>query len=243
MRRVSVLLASVAVLVACSAGCNKEPPAGASAGPETSGARTSARTVESAPAPAASSLPSSDGVYAEIGRPAPNFLLKDLDGNEVRLSSFKGKTVVLEWWNPGCPFVDKSHTKGSLKDAAKKHAKNGVVWLAVNSNAAGKQGHGVEANRAGAKKYGMDHPILLDELGGVGKAYRATNTPHMFVVDGTGTLVYMGAVDNSPDGEGESPTGGKLVSYVDEAVAAVAAGKTPATTETKAYGCSVKYAQ
>ncbi|MBX3262205.1 MAG: redoxin family protein [Labilithrix sp.] len=239
MRRVIVLFASLAVLVAC----NKEPPSGASAGPETSGAQTNARAVETATAPAASTAPSGEPARAEIGAPAPDFALKDLDGNEVRLSSFKGKTVVLEWFNPGCPFVDKSHTKGSLKDAAKKHAKSGIVWLAVNSGAAGKQGHGVDANRAGAKKYGMDHPILLDESGAVGKAYGATNTPHVFVVDAKGTLVYRGAVDNSPDGEGESPTDGKLVSYVDEAVAAVAAGKAPATAETKAYGCGVKYAQ
>ena len=83
--------------------------------------------------------------------------------------------------------------------------------------------------------------MLLDPTGVVGKQYGATNTPHMFVIDDKGTLVYRGAIDNSPDGEGESPTDGKLISYVDEALAAVAAGKTPATTETKAYGCGVKY--
>lgn len=239
-RQRASLVASLAVLLLA---CNKEPPSGAAPGPETSGAQASARAVETQAAPAATPPPSGEAEYAEIGRLVPGFALKDLDGNEVRLASFKGKTVVLEWFNPGCPFVDKSHTKGSLKDAAKRHAKSGVVWLAVNSGAAGKQGHGADANRAGAKKYGMDHPILLDESGAVGKAYGATNTPHIFVVDGKGILVYKGAVDNSPDGEGESPTDGKLVSYVDEALAAVAAGKTPATTDTKAYGCGVKYAR
>jgi peroxiredoxin len=178
---------------------------------------------------------------AEVGKPAPDFTLKDLDGKETKLSSFKGKVVVLEWFNPGCPFVKNAHTKGSLKEAAKKHTKNGVVWLAINSASPGKQGHGVDANREGAKTYAMDYPILLDESGDVGHTYGATNTPHMMVIDREGTLVYRGAIDNSPDGEGESPTGGKLVSYVDEAVAAIGAGKAPATTETKAYGCSVKY--
>ena len=193
---------------------------------------------------AASSATASSAVLgtAEVGKPAPDFALKDLDGKEVKLSSFKGKTVVLEWFNPGCPFVKASHTKVSLKDAAKRHAKNGVVWLAVNSGAAGKQGAGVDVNREGAKTFSMDHPILLDETGDVGRAYGATNTPHMMVIDDKGTLVYRGAIDNSKDGEGESPTDGKLVSYVDEALAAVAAGKAPSTTETKAYGCSVKYA-
>jgi peroxiredoxin len=217
--------------------CNKEPPVGA----PTTSAQTGAVTT-TAPA-AASPAIAANTPAAEVGKPAPDFALKDLDGKEVRLSSFKGKTVVLEWFNPGCPFVDKAHTKGSLKEAAKKHTKNGVVWIAVNSGAAGKQGHGVDTNRTGAKKYGMEHPILLDESGEVGKTYGATNTPHLYVIDDKGTLVYRGAVDNSPDGEGESPTGGKLVSYIDEALVAVAAGKTPATAETKAYGCGVKYAK
>ncbi len=179
--------------------------------------------------------------HADVGKQAPDFALKDLDGKEVRLSSFKGKTVVLEWFNPGCPFVKAAHTKGSLKDAAKRQTKNGVVWLAINSGAPGKQGVGVEANREGAKTFAMDNPILLDEAGTVGKTYGATNTPHVMIVDGQGTLVYRGAVDNSPDGDGESPTGGKLVSYVDAALADLGAGKPVAKSETKAYGCSVKY--
>jgi hypothetical protein len=136
--------------------------------------------------------------------------------------------------------VRASHTKGSLKDAQKRHPE--VVWLAINSGAPGKQGYGAEANRTGAEKFGMSHPILLDESGDVGKAYAATNTPHMMVIDKDGKLVYRGAIDNSPDGEGESPTDGKLVSYVDAALADLAAGRPVAVSETKAYGCSVKYA-
>src|SRR5262249_26247831 len=155
-------------------------------------------------------------------------------------SLFKGKTVVLEWFNPGCPFVRASHTKGSLREAAKRHPE--VVWIAINSGAPGKQGHGVETNRSGAEKFSMSYPILMDEEGAVGKRFGATNTPHMYVIDKDGVLVYRGAIDNSPDGEGESPTGGRLVNYVDAALADIAAGKKVATAETKAYGCSVKYA-
>lgn len=226
MTRMFPVLALAASLLA-AAGCNQEK--NASPEPKT----TSAASPVLAPvAPVA---------RAEIGKPAPDFALKDLDGKDVSLASFKGKTVVVEWFNPGCPFVKNAHTKGSLKDAAERHAKSGVVWLAVNSGAAGKQGHGAEANRAGAKTFGMSHPILLDETGAVGKAYGATNTPHLFVVDAKGTLVYRGAVDNSPDGEGESAENGKLVSYVDAALADVAAGRAVATPETKAYGCGVKY--
>jgi peroxiredoxin len=178
---------------------------------------------------------------AEVGKPAPDFKLKDLDGKEVSLSSYKGKTVVLEWFNPECPFVKKSHTKGSLKGLASTMTGKGVVWLSINSGAAGKQGAGVEKNKTGAEALEVKNPILLDESGDVGKMYGATNTPHMFVVDPSGVLVYSGAIDNSPDAEGESPEGGKLVNYVTDAIAALDEKRAVATPNTKAYGCSVKY--
>jgi peroxiredoxin len=179
---------------------------------------------------------------AATGSVAPDFTLPDTEGHPVHLADFKGKVVVLEWFNPHCPFVNNAHTKGSLKDAAKRHAAEGVVWLGINSSAKGKQGNGADATREGKAKFGLDHPILLDESGDVGRSYGATNTPHIFVIDKSGTLVYSGAVDNSPDGEGESPTGGKLVSYVDTTLADIAAGRPVAIPSTKAYGCSVKYA-
>ena len=230
MRITSALLFVLALAAVPLAGaCNQSKPA---TPPDPTTSSASAAITPAATAAA----------VAEVGKPAPDFTLKDLDGNDVRLSSFKGKTVVLEWFNPGCPFVKAAHTKGSLKDTARRETKAGVVWLAVNSGAPGKQGVGVAANREGAKGFGMDHPILLDEAGTVGKTYGATNTPHIMVIDPKGTLVYRGAVDNSPDGEGESPTGGKLVSYVEAAIADVGAGRPVATAETKAYGCSVKYA-
>jgi len=178
---------------------------------------------------------------ATVGAAAPDFTLKDLDGKQVKLSDYKGKVVVLEWFNPGCPYVKAAHTKGSLKDTAQRQTKNGVVWLAINSGAPGKQGAGVDTNREGKKTFGLDHPVLLDESGQAGRAYGATNTPHMFVIDKNGTLVYAGAIDNSPDGEGASPTGGKLINYVDAALEDVAAGRPVKTSNTKAYGCSVKY--
>ena len=159
----------------------------------------------------------------------------------MRLADFKGKTVVLEWFNPGCPFVKLSHTEGSLKGLAKERSKAGVVWLAINSGAEGRQGASVEENKQGAQAFGIDYPILLDREGTVGKAYGATNTPHMFVIDPEGRLVYGGAIDNSPDGEGKSPTDGKLVNYVAQALDELAAGKPVSVPETKAYGCSVKY--
>jgi peroxiredoxin len=178
---------------------------------------------------------------AEIGKPAPDFTLPDLDAHPTKLSDFLGKTVVLEWFNPGCPFVNAAHTKGQLKELAKKEVARGVVWLAVNSAAPGKQGHGVEANRAGKAKFALTHPILLDESGTVGHAYGAAHTPHLFVVDPKGVLVYAGAIDNSPDGEAESPTSGQLVNYVEQALDDLRNGKAVRTPRTEAYGCTVKY--
>jgi len=176
-----------------------------------------------------------------VGKAAPDFALKDLGGKEVKLASFKGKTVVLEWFNPGCPFVKASHSVGSLVDTAKRRTKDGVVWLAINSGAPGKQGNALEMNTEAAKTWSLAHPILRDEAGTVGKAYGATNTPNMFVIDKTGTVVYAGAIDNSPDGEGKSPQGGKLINYVDAALDDLAAGRPVATAVTKPYGCGVKY--
>lgn len=179
---------------------------------------------------------------AEVGKPAPDFTLPDLDGKPHRLSDLKGKVVVIEWFNPGCPYVVNSHTRGSLVDAAARASKEGVAWLAVNSGNPGKQGHGVEVNRAAARDWSMPNPILVDEGGAVGRAYGATNTPHMFVVGKDGRLAYKGAIDNSPDGERGAPQGGKLVEYVTDAISDLAAGRPVRTPETKAYGCSVKYA-
>jgi peroxiredoxin len=201
-------------------------------------ASTSAEPSASAATKTESSKPLAP---AEIGKPAPDFELRDLDGKPVRLGQSRGKVVVLEWFNPECPFVRASHTKGSLKGLAERYVAKGVVWLAINSGAAGKQGHGVEANRAGKERYGLTHPILLDESGDVGRAYGAKHTPHMYVIDEKGTLVYRGAIDNAPDGEGEAPQGGALVNYVDAALADLAAGRPVKVPETEAYGCSVKY--
>jgi peroxiredoxin len=221
-RRVVAVAAALVALSACSRP-SAEPAAAAT------------------PAASAAVAPAAAGTTADIGKPAPDFTLKDLDGHDVHLATYRGKVVVLEWFNPECPFVNKAHDVGSLKGLAKRHEAEGIVWLAVNSGAAGKQGASLDANRDGVKKFGVDHPILLDPTGAVGKMYGATNTPNMFVIDKAGTLVYSGAIDNSPDAEGQSPTGGKLVNYVDAALADLAAGRPVATPKTVPYGCGVKY--
>jgi peroxiredoxin len=224
---IAVVIAGLAAI-----GCNKtQAPA-----PEPA-RQTDTQGAQPKAAPATTAAPGS----AKIGSPAPDFELSDTEGKTVKLSSLRGNVVVLEWFNPECPYVKKSHTKGSLVDTAKRHSGAGVTWLAINSGAPGKQGHGVEKNREAKTTFGMGHPVLIDEDGLVGKAYGAKRTPHMYVIDKNGVLVYAGAIDNSPDGEGESPSDGKLVNYVDTALADIGAGRAVAKAETEAYGCSVKY--
>ena len=187
------------------------------------------------PAPA-----SAPATTLEIGKPAPDFTLTSLDGKEVKLSSFKGKSVVLEWFNPDCPFVKTCHNDGQLKGLAAKH--KDVVWLAINSGAPGKQGHGKETNEKGKKAFGIGYPILFDADGKVGRMYKAERTPHLYIVDKDGNLAYRGAIDNTRSGRAEDAPDGKLINYVEEALKDIAAGKKVRTPETKAYGCSVKYA-
>ena len=175
---------------------------------------------------------------AQLGQAAPAFTLPDLDGTSHSLSDYAGKITVLEWFNPGCPYVKFSHGEGPLKDQAARVTAGGeVVWLAINSGSPGKQGHGVDTNKAAVSEWSMEHPVLIDESGEVGRAYGAITTPHMYVVDKDGKLVYQGAIDNAPFGKAS----GKVKNFVDLALANVKAGKAVETADTKPYGCSVKY--
>ncbi len=232
MKKLGWLL-GLTLLSACSETKEHKEPTGDAPAP-------SAAAPEAAPDDKAP--PSRAKAATLVGKKAPDFTLADLDGKDVSLSQFAGKTVVLEWFNPECPFVKASHGPGSLKDAAARHAQDGVVWLAINSGAAGKQGHDPAVNRDAKTKWKLAHPVLRDVDGAVGRTYGATNTPQMVVIDPNGTVVYAGAIDNSPDGEGQTPEGGTLVNYVDEALKALAAGQPVKVPTSKAYGCSVKYA-
>lgn len=177
---------------------------------------------------------------AELGKPAPAFELKDINGKTVKLSDYRGKTVVLEWFNPGCPFVKYAHGEGPLKEADKRPGagRADVVWLAINSSAQGKQGNGVEVNKQAGTEWKMTYPLLIDESGAVGRKYDAKTTPHMYVIDAGGKLVYRGALDNAPLGRSKDA---QAVNYVQAALDDLAAGRPVRTPETQAYGCSVKY--
>jgi peroxiredoxin len=177
-----------------------------------------------------------------IGEAAPDFTLSDLDGKEHQLAVYlkAGKTVVLEWFNPQCPFIVKHHqTLKTMNETATAAAKDGVVWLAINSGAPGKQGHGLELNQKAAKEFALAFPLLIDEAGAVGKAYGAKTTPHLYVISPDGKLRYQGAIDDAPNPGG--PAG--ETNYVADALAALAAGKPVAMAETRPYGCGVKYGE
>jgi peroxiredoxin len=177
----------------------------------------------------------------EVGKPAPAFTLPDETGTARSLADYKGKTIVLEWFNYGCPFVKKHYDAGAMQKLQKAATDDGVVWLSIVSSAPGKQGH-LTAEQAVAKKkeLGMAATaILLDPDGKIGRLYDAKTTPEMYIVNAEGNLVYMGAIDDKPTPSPAALEG--ATSYVENALAAVKEGKAPEPAQTKSYGCSVKY--
>lgn len=178
---------------------------------------------------------------AKLDSPAPEFTLVDSEGSRHSLSDFQGKWVVLEWVNYDCPFVRKHYGSGNMQKLQKTYTDKGVVWLSVCSSAPGKQGHfsGSELKERIAKEKGAQTAYLVDEEGTVGKAYDAKTTPHMFIVDPKGTLVYAGGIDDIASTNQDDIA--KSVNYVSSALDAAMAGKPIATKGSKPYGCSVKY--
>jgi len=174
------------------------------------------------------------GPGVAVGEQAPGFTLADSAGNEVSLADFKGRVVVLEWTNPDCPFVKRHYDEGTMTNLEARYDDRGVVWLTVNST----NYMDAEANAAFVKANGISWPVLVDQDGAVGHAYGAATTPHMFVIDAAGVVVYEGAIDDDPRGNMEA---GARTNYVSNALNEVAAGQAVSTPETKPYGCSVKY--
>lgn len=177
----------------------------------------------------------------EIGKAAPDFTATDSNGKEHKLSDYKGKIVVLEWNNPECPYVKKHYDAKNMQKLQEEKTTKGIVWLTVNSGAEGKQGHltGAAANAYIAEKDAKQTAYLIDAKGEVGKAYEAKTTPHMFVIDKEGNLVYDGAIDDNDSANPADAATAK--NYVSAAIDALEAGKTVETSKTKPYGCGVKY--
>jgi peroxiredoxin len=194
-------------------------------------ASAAAAAVANAPAEAA----------MQTGRPAPDFTATDSRGGDHTLAGYRGRTVVLEWTNHECPYTVKHYATGNMQALQAAATQAGAVWLTVVSSRAGQQGYveAAEANQLTASRNARPTAVLLDPRGRLGRLYNARTTPHMYVIDGAGLLVYMGAIDDRPRADHASVKGAR--NYVREALDAVAAGRTVAVASTRPYGCSVKY--
>ena len=178
----------------------------------------------------------------ETGATAPDFSVVDASGQTRTLSEFAGRTLVLEWTNNGCPYVRKHYDSQNMQGLQRDAAANGVAWLSVISSAPGEQGYFEgPAALAHAREVGAQpSAILLDPTGAMGHAYGARNTPHMFIINGEGRLVYQGAIDDRPSARPETLEGAR--NYISAALADIAAGRAVQVAQTTPYGCSVKYA-
>jgi peroxiredoxin len=178
---------------------------------------------------------------AKVGDPAPAFSLVDTNGREHALGDFKGRIVVLEWFNHDCPFVKKHYDSGNMPGLQSRYTGKDVVWLSINSSAPGKQGNypPEKANELSSEKKSAATYVLLDPEGTVGRLYGAKTTPHMYVIDGAGVLRYEGAIDSVSSTDKDDIAG--ATNYVAAAVDALKAGKPVDPSVTQAYGCAVKY--
>ena len=178
---------------------------------------------------------------ATVGQPAPPFSVSDTSGKTVTLADFKGKHVVLEWVNPGCPFVVKHYSSANMQGTQKEATAKGVVWLAVSSTAPDATDYKKPAALASwmQSQKAAATATLMDDNGKVGKAYGARTTPHMYIVNPSGTLVYAGAIDsNRSANAADIPA---ATNYVKQALGELLSGKPVTTASTQPYGCSIKY--
>ena len=178
---------------------------------------------------------------AVVGQPAPAFSISDSQGRTVSLTDFKGRHVVLEWVNPGCPFVQKHYDSGNMQSMQKRAKELGVVWLSICSSAPGKQGFMTPEKHLDRVKDQKADPaaVLLDSDGKIGRSYGARTTPQMVLIDPKGVLLYNGVIDDKPTSHVDDIPKARnhIMSALDEALA----GKAVSITTTRPYGCSVKY--
>jgi len=178
---------------------------------------------------------------AIVGQKAPDFTAKDATGKTVNLSDFKGKHVVLEWMNPGCPYVRKHYDSNNMQGTQKDATSQGVVWLAINSTHTEHADYLAPAalqQWMGDKKATATHTVM-DETGTIGQAYAARTTPHLYIINPQGSLVYAGGIDSIPSARADDIKA--ATNYVKQGLGEALAGKPISAANTKPYGCSVKY--
>jgi peroxiredoxin len=187
-------------------------------------------------------LPFSAAALPAVGETAPAFTVRDIEGTALKSENLKGRTVVLEWHNPACPFVKKHYESGNMQKLQAEATARGVIWITVNSGSAGKVG---TLSAKDAREYIGQHNLasshyVPDTDGRLGRLYGAKTTPHMFVIDQEGRIAYMGAIDS--DSSPSAAAIEKSENHVRSALNALAAGRPVPVTSTQAYGCGVKYA-
>ena len=219
-KKIFTILSVLALSLVVLAGCKSREPA---------------EEPEKEPSKEPAKEPSKE-IEPEVARKAPDFTLNSFDGKTISLSDYKGKIVVLEWFDYESPSVLRHYRQpGTMIELAKKYKDKNVVWLAINSTS-----HVTpEANIEFAEKRKLPYPILDDRSGTVGRSYGAKTTPHMYVIDTRGSIAYQGAIDN--DQRGRKRQG--VINYVDKALAELTGAKEVTTTDTMSYGGTVKYAQ
>jgi len=191
--------------------------------------------------PVAAAPSTTGAATATLGQPAPAFSARDVAGKTVSLADFRGRHVVLEWVNPGCPYVAKHYGSGNMQATQREATAQGVVWLTVNSTSVGAADHRRPADMAGwmQQQKAAATATLMDTEGQLGRAFGARTTPHLYVIDGLGRLVYAGAIDNRPTANPADIAG--ATNHVKLALAESLAGKPVSTPATRPYGCSIKY--
>lgn len=231
MSRIIKRMLTVIVILSFVAGCGKEPPKQS----RTSVPQVPETVQSNTPAPTENTITPMIQEGAKTAQAALEFTLKDQTGKDARLSDYAGKIVVLEWINPDCPFVQAHYKAKTMVNLAEKYAVKGVVWLGVNSTNSATE----TINKAFADAHSLPYPVLDDHAGTVGRLFGAKTTPHLFILDSKGQIVYQGAIDNAP--MGKVAEGQKPVNYVDQVLSELLKGTPVSLARTDPYGCSVKY--
>jgi AhpC/TSA family protein len=187
-------------------------------------------------------LAASAAFAARVGEPAPDFTATDSNGQTHRLADYRGKFVVLEWHNNGCPYTRKHYESGNMENLQREWTARGVIWFTVISSAPGEQGYvtAEQENEYMREMHAAPTAALLDPDGQLGHLYDAKTTPHMFVIDPGGNLIYDGAIDDRPTPDASDIAG--ATNYVSQALTEATAGRPVSVATTRPYGCSVKYA-
>lgn len=230
-----ILLLALCMLAACDKKASEDAPEAQAQAVEST-EEAAANTEEQAEPAAAAAAAAEAPAHPVVGQLAPDFTLVDETGKSHTLSDYRGKTVVLEWFNIPCPYVNRHYKADTFGRTISEAGLDNLVWLAIDTTHDNLPENSIEWKKSAYPERTADYPILQDPDGTVGRLYEAKTTPHMFVIDAEGMVRYMGGIDDDPRGQSENPT-----NYVLNALQSIKAGEEVAVTTAKPYGCTVKY--